>query len=90
VDFESLMYYLKVLMTEVIIMPTIEDNKHSRAMYGGIKVGTFYTADRAVTSTTANFLAVAMTVGFLKQIILFRRRPFDALCLPKRCTYTEY
>ena len=38
-------------MSEVIITPTIEANKHSRPMYGGIKTRAFSTAALAVTIT---------------------------------------
>jgi len=58
-------------------------------MYGGIKNSAFSTAAVAVTSTT-NFLAFPMTLGFLKQRTLFRRRPVDALFPPKGFTYTGY
>jgi len=77
-------------MSEVIITPTIEDNKHSRHMYGGINNRAFSTAALAVTSTATNFLAFAMTFGFLKQRTLFRRRPVDALFPPKGFTYTGF
>jgi len=81
---------LKVLMSDVIITRTIEDNKHSRPMYGGIKNRAFSTAALAVTSTATNFLAFPMTLGFLKQRTLFRRRLVDALFPSKGFTYTGY
>jgi hypothetical protein len=43
-------------------MPTIEDNKHGRHMYGGIKNRAFSTAAFAVASTATNFFAVAVTL----------------------------
>ena len=38
-------------MSEVIITPTIEGNKHSRPMYGGIKNRAFSTAALTATIT---------------------------------------
>ena len=86
----SLCTILKVLMSEVIITPKIDDNNHSRPMYGGIKNRAFSTAALAVASTATNFLAFAMTFGFFKQRTLFRRRPVDALFPPNGFTYTGY